>query len=265
MEELKIALIQSDLYWEDPKKNIESFSKIIDTQIHFPVDIIFLPEMFTTGFSINLANSAEEMNGPSIHFLQETAQKRNCRIITSLFIREEKKLVNRLVIVSPDGSYHYSDKRHLFRLSEEYKVLTPGKKKIIENIQGWNVFPLICYDLRFPVWSKNTFNDEKYEYDVLVYISNWPTSRSDVWKSLLIARAIENLSYVVGVNRIGRDGFGTAHTGDSMVINPKGEILFSAEPNHPAVAEISLSMSELRKIRETYPFGQDWDHFTIKP
>ena len=195
MEELKIALVQSDLSWEDPEKNIASFSEIIAKQIHFPVDIIFLPEMFNTGFSINHSKWAEEMNGPSVQFLQETAHERKCRIITSLFIHEGENLFNRLVIVSPDGSCHYSDKRHLFRLSEEYKFLNPGKNKIIEDIQGWNVFPLICYDLRFPVWSKNTFCDGKYEYDLLVYISNWPSSRSDIWKSLLVARAIENLSY----------------------------------------------------------------------
>ena len=264
MEELKIALVQSDLYPEDPEKNLASFSEIIAREIHFPVDIIFLPEMFNTGFSINPSKCAEEMNGASVQFLKETARRRNCRIMTSLLIYEEESYVNRQVLLFPDGSCHYSDKRHLFRLSDEYKLLRQGKNKIIENIQGWNILPLICYDLRFPVWSKNTCKEGKYEYDLLVYISNWPSSRSNVWKSLLVARAIENLSYVVGVNRIGRDGFGADHTGDSMVIDPKGEILMIAEPGRPAVCEITLSLKELRKVRELYPFGPDWDQFSIK-
>ncbi len=264
MDELKIALIQSDIYWEDPEKNLASFSEIIARQVHSPVDIIFLPEMFNTGFSINHAKCAEEMNGISIQFLKEMARQRNCRMMTSLLIKEENIWVNRQVTVTPDGLCHYSDKRHLFRLSEEYKFLHPGKNKIIEDIQRWNVLPLICYDLRFPVWSKNTCSAGKYEYDLLVYISNWPSIRSNIWKSLLVARAIENLSYVVGVNRIGCDGFGAEHTGDSMVIGPQGKILLAAEPGRSVVCEITLSMTELLKIRESNPFGQDWDQFNIK-
>lgn len=263
MDELKIALIQTNLFWEETNKNLASFSEIITNQVRDAVDIIFLPEMFNTGFTINVEKCAEEMDGPSMKFLQKMAHQKNCRIMTSLLVKEDGFFTNRQVTVAPDGSCISADKRHLFRLSEEYKVLRQGKKKNIVNIRGWNILPLICFDLRFPVWSKNTFHEGKYEYDLLVYISNWPASRTDVWQSLLVARAIENLSYVVGVNRIGADGFGADHTGDSMIVDPKGRVVFSAEPGKPGVSEVKLPMAKLQKIREQYPFGEDWDQFTI--
>ena len=265
MDELKIALIQSDIGWEDPGKNLAMFSGIIATQVHDPVDLIFLPEMFNTGFTANPAKCAEKMDGPSVRFLQEVAKLRNCTMMTSILIQDGKTFTNRQVTVTPDGICHYSDKRHLFRLSEEFYHLRQGKKKVIENVQGWNILPLICYDLRFPVWSKNTYTEGKYTYDLLVYLSTWPASRSEVWKSLLVARAIENLSFVVGVNRIGSDGFGTDHSGDSMVINPKGQVIVAAKPGEERVDEVTLTMKELLKTRESFPFGQDWDQFTITP
>jgi omega-amidase len=265
MEELTIALVQTDLTWQDAQVNLVTYEQMISEKVHDPVDIIFLPEMFNTGFSINLEKCAEEMDGPSIRFLKEVAGKRKCHIITSLLIHESDYYVNRQVTVSPEGTIQSSDKRHLFRLSEEFKNLRQGKSKMIENINGWNVLPLICYDLRFPVWSKNTFTDGNYGYDLLVYVSNWPASRAYVWKSLLVARAIENLSYVVGVNRIGYDGFGTSHLGDSMIVDPAGRIMTVAEPGKAAVCEARLSKTDLGNTRETYPFGQDWDQFNITP
>jgi len=265
MDELKIALIQSDIAWEDPEKNLAMFSGAIATQVHDPVDLIFLPEMFNTGFTANPAKCAEEMDGQSMHFLKETSNLRNCTMMTSMLIREGSGYTNRQVTVTPDGTCHYSDKRHLFRLSEEFNIIRQGKKKVIENVQGWNILPLICYDLRFPVWGKNTYTEGKYAYDLLVYVSNWPASRSDVWKSLLVARAIENLSFVIGVNRIGFDGFGTDHSGESMVIDPKGQVMLAAKPGEQGVYEVTLLMKELLKIRESFPFGQDWDQFTITP
>jgi omega-amidase len=265
MDELKIALIQSDISWEETEKNLAMYAEKIATKVSFPVDIIFLPEMFNTAFSINPAKCAEEMDGISIRFLKETARVRRCTLITSLLIREEQNYINRQVTVSPDDSVQYSDKRHLFRLSEEFKIFKGGKTRKIVGVAGWNILPLVCFDLRFPVWSKNTYKDGNYGYDLLVYLSNWPASRSFVWKSLLVARAIENLSYVIGVNRVGNDGFGTKHSGDSMVVDPSGRILTSAEPWAETVCEISLSKRDLLKFRETYPFGGDWDQFSVQP
>jgi omega-amidase len=263
MDELKIVLIQSDIFWEDAEKNLESCSEIITSQVHFPVDIIFLPEMFNTGFTGNVKRCAEEMDGQSIRFLRETAHQKNCCLITSLLIHERGRYFNRQVTVFPDGTISHSDKRHLFRLSDEFDNLTKREKKIIGQVQGWNILPLICYDLRFPVWSKNNFREGKYDYDLLVYISNWPASRSYVWKSLIKARAIENLAFVIGVNRIGCDGFGTDHSGDSMVVDPKGEILWESKSGIFDTGVITLQMSELRQVRESFPIGQDWDQFQI--
>jgi omega-amidase len=265
MDELKIVLIQSALVWEDAEKNLASFSRIIAEEVRFPVDVIFLPEMFNTGFSINPERCAEEMDGRSIGFLIETAKKRSCTLMTTLLVRDGENSYNRQVTAFPDGTLHYSDKRHLFRLSDEYRLFTQGKERVVENVNGWNILPLICFDLRFPVWSRNTYKAGNYDYDLLVYLSNWPASRSDVWKSLLVARAIENLSYVIGVNRIGPDGFGTDHTGESMIVDPRGRILFSAEPGKPVVYHATLSMNALRKNREDFPFGPDWDHFSVHP
>jgi omega-amidase len=265
MDELKIALIQFDISWEETEKNLAMYARRIATEVHFPVDIIFLPEMFNTAFSINPSKCAEEMDGISIRFLKEIAHERNCTLVTSLLIREEPNFINRQVTVFPDGSVHHSDKRHLFRLSEEFKIFKGGRERKIVNVSSWNILPLVCFDLRFPVWSKNTYKDGNYGYDLLVYLSNWPESRSYVWKSLLVARAIENLSYVVGVNRVGNDGFGTKHSGDSMVVDPAGRIMISAEPWKETICELSLSKQKLGKFRETYPFGGDWDQFTVQP
>lgn len=263
MDELKIALIQPDIIPEETGKNLSAFGDIISSQIKVQPDILFLPEMFNSGFSKNLTGTAEEMDGPSIKFISKIAVQLNCPVMATLVIKEEGLLFNRQVTVFPDKKVKYSDKRHLFRLSEEYKVMRRGNQKSIVEVNTWKISPLICFDLRFPVWSKNSFQDGKYEYDLLVYLSNWPASRTNTWRSLLVARAIENLSYVVGVNRIGVDGFGTEHTGNSMVINPKGEILWEAEAGESVVKEICLSKRELVKIREEVPFGPDWDNFII--
>ena len=165
--------------------------------------------------------------------------------------------------MNPDGTFQTYDKRHLFRLSDEYKVMQAGNRKIIGRIKDWNFLPLVCYDLRFPVWSKNTFRKGKHEYDFLVYPSNWPQSRAHVWKSLLIARAIENQAYVIGVNRIGTDGFGTRHGGNSLVVDPKGNILAEAGEKEE-ILRATLSLEELVLFRESFKIGLDWDQFTIE-
>jgi len=261
-KDLNIVLLQSDIFWEDIAKNLAHFSLLVK-KIRDPIDLIILPEMFSTGFTTNIIKCAETMDGPSMHFLREIAGTKNCMIVGSLLIGEETGFYNRLICMSPDGTFQIYNKRHLFRLTEEYKVMHGGDKKIIVQKDGWHFLPLVCYDLRFPVWSKNTFLNEKYEYDVLVYPSNCPLSRANVWKSLLIARAIENQAYVVGVNRIGSDGYGTRHAGNSMVVDPKGNTLVKAGDKEEILQTI-LSMEELILFRESFKIGLDWDRFIIE-
>ena len=264
MKDLHVTLVQSDIYWEDSSKNLESFERVLG-DLKEKTDLIVLPEMFNTGFSMNLQSCAEKMDGETIAFLRETAGKLDSMIMGSILIAEEGSYFNRLIAVSPDGLLHQYDKRHLFRLSEEYKIMSGGKNKTLLTWKGWKLLPLICYDLRFPVWSKNRWINREYEYDLLVYAANWPKSRAGIWKSLLVARAIENQCYVIGVNRIGKDGQGTSHAGDSMVVGPGGEILVSAPEEKPAILTTLLSMEKLQDFRTNYPFAPDWDQFIIHP
>jgi predicted amidohydrolase len=261
-KDLNVVLLQSDIFWEDIAKNIAHFSVLVD-EIREPVDLLILPEMFSTGFTMNTSRCAESMDGTSMHFLNETAGKINCTVIGSLLINEGSGFYNRLVCMFPDGTFLTYDKRHLFRLSEEYKVMQSGSRKIIVQNGDWHFLPLVCYDLRFPVWSRNSYRNGKYEYDLLVYPSNWPQSRANIWKSLLIARAIENQAYVIGVNRIGTDGYGTWHAGHSMVVDPKGVILADAGDKEE-ILRTTLSMEELNLFRESFKIGLDWDRFVIE-
>jgi len=262
MQDLKITLIQTTLFWEQPKLNHTHFEQLFE-KITSPGDLILLPEMFNTGFSVNPQNCAEEMDGQSVKFIQKQAKRKNVSIMTTLMIREKNHFFNRLIYVDPDGHIQAYNKRHLFRLSEEYKIIRGGHEKLLIDLKGWKISPLICYDLRFPVWSKNRYTDGSYEYDLLVYLANWPGSRSNVWETLLTARAMENQSYVIGVNRIGMDGFETYHSGDSMVIDPKGNALFSGQSGKEVIHTLTLSAEELRLFRDSFTVGMDWDQFTI--
>jgi omega-amidase len=191
MSDLHITLIQSDISWEDPVKNIEHFGRKID-EIQTPTDLVVLPEMFSTGFSTNPHRCAETTDGAATGLMREKSAQGNLMIMGSILVEERGAYFNRLICMRPDGTFSKYDKRHLFRLSDEYKIMKSGKEKTIVNWRGWNILPLVCYDLRFPVWSKNTWKDGIYEYDILLYVANWPGSRSPIWKSLLMARAIEN-------------------------------------------------------------------------
>jgi predicted amidohydrolase len=263
MNDLHITLIQSDIFWEDATKNNEHFGQVIDA-LPTHADLIILPEMFNTGFSVNPGRCAEKTGGPTMDFMKQRSAEWNCMISGSIMIAEEDSFFNRLICMRPDGNYDQYDKRHLFRLSEEYRIMKSGREKKIVNLKSWNILPLVCYDLRFPVWSRNTWMDGIYEFDILIYVANWPKSRGSIWQSLLIARAIENQCYVIGVNRIGKDGFGTAHCGNSMIVNPDGTVLASATEDKPAVLQSSLSIDKLREFRKSYPFAPDWDHFAIQ-
>jgi omega-amidase len=263
MNDLVICLLQNDLAWEDREKNLASFGEMIDG-LESPADIILLPEMFNTGFSINPAKCAERMDGLTMTFLKEKAEERDCLLIGSLQVEENGRFYNRLVCMRPDGTHDYYDKRHLFILSDETKFMDGGSRRIIVKWKGWNILPLVCYDLRFPVWARNRFMDDAYEYDLLLFAANWPQSRAHVWRSLLVARAIENVAYVAGVNRTGHDYEGTPHDGGSMVVDPKGFIMADAGKEYRQSLAVRLPGDFLSSFRKKNPFATGWDDFELK-
>lgn len=263
MNDLHITSVQSDIFWEDTPANLDRFGHMI-ARITEPTDLILLPETFNTGFSINPALFAEDIHGKTMQFLNRMARSTNTAIMTTLLIAEDKQFFNRLVCMYPDGHFETYNKRHLFRLSDEYRLFSPGTTRTVIEVKGWKIFPQICYDLRFPVWSKNSYDNGVYGYDLLVYLANWPASRSQVWKTLLPARAIENQAYIAGVNRIGPDGHGTAHTGDSMVADAKGNLLYFAPSSTEDIRTVTLSAESLKLFRDSFTVGMDWDQFTIK-
>ncbi len=262
MDDLKVTLIQTNLFWEDPHQNYRHFNKLLG-QIIEPTDLILMPETFNTGFSINPASCAEPIDGPSMNFLRVKAGEKNAAIMTTLLIRGEHGCYNRLVCIYPDGHFETYDKRHLFRLSEEYRIFLNGNKKLVVEVKGWKISPVICYDLRFPVWNKNTWRDGQYGYDLMVCLANWPASRAHVWKTLLMARAIENQAFVAGVNRVGYDGHGTWHSGDSMAVDAKGIVMYAADEGAEAIKTVSFSANDLALFRDSFTVGMDWDDFTI--
>lgn len=259
MKDLTITIIQSNLFWEDVAMNLEHFDKKINSIIG-PTDIIVLPEMFTTGFTMNPKQLAETHGGAGLQWMLKKSNLKQCVLIGSISVNHHGKFYNRLYWVNPDGTYKIYDKRHLFKMGNEDKHYTAGKEKLIVEYKGWKICPLICYDLRFPVWSRN---DTQNSYDVLIYTANWPEVRSYPWKQLLIARAIENQSYVVGLNRVGNDGNGYAHSGDSCVINPRGEILTTLPANEECIVTYNLSHNYLQEFRKLFPVLLDGDNFEI--
>lgn len=259
MEDLNITIIQTHLYWEDAESNLKHFDSKINNII-IPTDIIVLPEMFTTGFTMNPKQFAEEHGGKGLRWMIEKAKQKNCVLVGSISVKDKGQFYNRLYWVKPDGSFQFYDKRHLFRMGNEDQFYTAGPEKLIFDYKGWKICPLICYDLRFPVWSKN---QKENSYDVLIYVANWPEVRAYPWKQLLIARAIENQSYVVGLNRIGNDGNGVSHSGDSAVINPRGELMSTIQSHEDKAETLSLSYNYLEDFRSKFPVLLDGDEFEI--
>ncbi|CAN5895472.1 amidohydrolase [soil metagenome] len=261
-----VAAVQSPLFWEDRKANLHMFGEKLRA-IEEPIDLLVLPEMFTTGFSMNPVKLGEPTDGPTLEWMRTQAVIYNT-VVTGSFIAFEKgNYFNRLLWVRPDGSYEQYDKRHLFRLAGEEKKFTPGTKKIVVDLHGWKVCPLVCYDLRFPVWSRNRWmqneNQLTSEYDLLLYVANWPERRSTAWKTLLMARAIENLSYVVGLNRIGNDGDNVLYTGDSAIIDFKGDHIKTAIISREEIISEKLSYQLLEEFRQRFPAGMDGDEFKV--
>lgn len=256
-EKLNVAILQVNLKWEDARENRSLFTREIDA-LEGDVDLILLPEMFTTGFSMNARMLAEEADGPTLHWMQEMARKKNAAITGSVIIKEKGNFYNRLFFVFPNGSYKKYDKRHTFTLAKEDQTYTAGTERLIVEYEGWKICPLICYDLRFPVWARNTV-----DYDLLIYVANWPKTRVVAWDVLLKARAIENMSYCIGVNRVGIDGDGYEYNGHSGAYDVLGRNLIEPEPEEPFAKIISLDMKQLKKVREQLKFLQDRDDFTL--
>lgn len=256
-QDLTISIIQTELSWEDSDKNIQHFEALLK-QVPESADLVVLPEMFNTGFTMNAQSVTQPVNGPACQWMVKQSREHNCVITGSIVTEENGRYYNRLHWVTPDGKIQTYDKRHLFRMANEHHHYTAGTKRLITQLKGWKICPLVCYDLRFPVWIRNS-----KEYDCLVFIANWPEARSSAWSTLLKARAIENQVYVVGVNRIGTDGNEIPYSGDSAVIDPKGIQISHTKPHQESVETVILNWDELATFREKFPVMEDADYFTI--
>jgi omega-amidase len=257
MSKLKICLVQTSLFWEDREANLNMFTQKI-REINSEPDLIVLPEMFASGFTMNPKKNAEDVSGPSVLWLKETARTNNCVITGSLVIEEKGRFYNRLFWMKPDGSYDCYNKRHLFSLAGEGDHYESGNERIIVHLKGFKIIPLICYDLRFPVWSRNDVG-----YDLAIYVANWPERRSFFWRQLLIARAIENQAFVIGVNRVGNDGNGVYHSGDSICLGPLGNEIATSVPGKEHILEVVITKEEIESTQNKFKFLNDRDDFEV--
>ncbi len=267
MSQLTISLFQSDLVWENPQANRSEFEGKIKSIGQ--TDLILLPEMFTTGFSMASSRIAERMDGETVQWMKRMAGESKAVICGSLIIEENGNYYNRLIWMRADGTYDCYDKRHLFRMADEDQHFNAGTEKLIVELKGWKICPLICYDLRFPVFSRNRYETDrrtfaKAEYDLLIYVANWPSPRASAWSKLLMARAIENQCYVAGLNRIGIDEKQIQYIGGSTVVDPKGETMWEACDGEEEMTSITLELDELNEFRKKFPLGMDADEFEIK-
>lgn len=263
MSTLTISLIQTALHWEDKQKNLKMLEEKINN-ITQRTEVIILPEMFSTGFSMKPELLAEAMGGETVAWMKKMSLQKRSIITGSLIIKEDDKYFNRLIWMQPDGKFGYYDKRHLFAYAKEDEHYTPGSKRLIASVKGWKINLQVCYDLRFPVWARHNFaaTEGDPEYDVLIYVANWPERRNHAWKTLLQARAIENQCFVIGVNRVGKDGNDIYHSGDSMIVNAMGDGLYH-KAHDEDVHTIPLHKEELEEIRTKLPFWKDGDSFMV--
>lgn len=259
MSSLTITVVQTNLYWEDKKANLEMLEEKIYS-IKEKTEVVVLPEMFTTGFSMKPELLAETMEGATIQWMKKIAAQKKIILTGSVIIEDQGNYYNRLIWMLPNGQVGYYDKRHLFAFGDEDKHYTAGAKRLIASVKGWKINLLICYDLRFPVWARQTPGEA--EYDLLIYVANWPEKRVHAWKTLLQARAIENQCYVVGVNRVGKDAKDIVYSGESLVADPMGEVLYTKKDAED-IFTITLEQSHLQAVREKLPFLKDADNFQI--
>jgi omega-amidase len=258
MQDLNVTVIQADLAWQDAATNRARFAQRL-SPLAGSTDLIVLPEMFTTGFTMQPERVAEPADGPTLDWLREQAAQLQAVITGSVAVQVAGKFCNRLYWVRPDGTYECYDKRHLFRMGHEHEHYAAGSQPLLVELQGWRVCPLICYDLRFPVWSRRRAG---LDYDLLIYVANWPAVRRFPWQTLLKARAIENLSYCIGVNRVGDDGQGVPYSGDSVVLDFMGRPLLEA-PEQDWQGGVTLSHAQLQAFRHKFPAHLDADEFSL--
>jgi len=259
---LTLSLVQTQLHWEDVAANLAMLEQKIKGIQH--TEVVVLPEMFSTGFSMEPERLAETMDGAAVNWMKRVATENKIVLTGSLMIEEHRQYYNRLIWMLPNGQFGYYDKRHRFAYAGEDKHYTAGNKRFMASVKGWKINLQVCYDLRFPVWARQQFDrsEETHEYDVLVYVANWPERRNHAWKTLLTARAIENQCYVVGVNRVGNDGKDIYHSGDSMVLNALGETLYH-KAHDEEVHTITIDKPSLNEIRSKIPFLKDGDSFHL--
>ncbi|WP_299102311.1 amidohydrolase [uncultured Winogradskyella sp.] len=255
--DLKVALIQTELVWENPSENRRMLNDKINA-VSQDADLIVLPEMFTSGFTMNPEAVAETMEGKTIVWLKEKAKEHQAAIMGSLVIAENTNYYNRLVCVEPSGKITSYNKRHTFTLAGEHKVYTAGTERVVFDYKGWEICPLVCYDLRFPVWARNT-----EDYDLLIYVANWPKIRIDAWDALLKARAIENMTYCIGVNRVGLDGNNYQYSGHSAAYDILGKRLSNLSHNEDTIEIVTLEKAAIKKYREKLNFLNDRDDFSL--
>jgi len=256
MNDLNITIVQADIQWRSNKDNLIRYTKLIENLQD--TDLLVFPEMFQTGFCTEPAGVAEKMDGETVRWMKRTAEKYKCAVAGSLIIKENRSYFNRLIFIDPYENMTWYDKRHLFCMEGEESKYTSGNSRLTVPINGWKISFQICYDLRFPVWSRNSDN-----YDVLINSASWPSNRNDVWTTLLKARAIENQSYVVGVNRIGVDGNNYHYTGNSLVFDPKGTVMGALPESHEGLLSVTLSRDVLDKFRKEFPVLDDRDTYEI--
>jgi len=261
MSSLTLTIIQTDLVFENKAANLERLKTKIEN-IEQRTEIVVLPEMFSTGFSMQPQLFAETMEGETVQWMKDIAETNKIIVTGSIIIEKDGQYFNRLIWMLPNGQLGYYDKRHLFAYGEEDKYYTGGNKRLIASVKGWKINLLICYDLRFPIWSRQQSGVNETEYDLLIYVANWPERRSHAWKTLLCARAIENQCFVVGVNRVGKDNKSIYHSGNSLVIDPLGQVLYHMADEED-VFTITLQKEDLDKAKTQFPFWRDADDFTI--
>jgi omega-amidase len=256
--DLNVTLVQAELAWQDPEGNRQQFAGLLGN-LRGDTDLVILPEMFNTGFTMDTAAQAEEMGGETIAWMAEQARCLDVTLCGSLIVSAGGQYYNRCIWMPPDGHLSFYDKRHLFRMAGEHEHFAAGSERLVVALKGWRVCPLVCYDLRFPVWSRGTL-----DFDLLLYVANWPTARRSAWRALLPARAVENQCYAAGVNRIGADGRRVAYAGDSLVADPFGNLLADLG-DAPGIVTVRLERDSLDRYREKFPAWRDADRFALLP
>jgi len=261
--DLRITIVQSQLHWENKDANLEMFDNLL-SGLSEKTDLIVLPEMFSTGFTMNTKALAEPTPGLTMEWMKQKAVEIDAAITGSIIAEEEGKHFNRLLWVNPDGSWEKYDKRHLFTMVGEDQYFTAGTERLVVEYKGWKILPLVCYDLRFPVWARNkNQSDGQPEFDVIIYVANWPEARKQPWKKLLLARAIENQAFVIAANRVGKDRKDITYSGDSAVIDPYGEYIAEGEPGKEQLIHSTISYQTLIDFRKKFPVLNDGDEFGL--